>query len=158
MSSSLTSFPPQQPLKVTTPLGLCTSSWGANSTAQHQAEGKQRSLLSPRISLVQSWATQGCPFRVTNYTWRHPTAEGNQTYKDPGIVSSLLGPPTTIFKDVKSGDTEHYRNTWIHSLGRLWRGEWVSPALKLGLARRGGRQTHDPLDLEPLFLILDILW
>lgn len=35
LSSSLTFFPPQRSLKVTVPLGLCTSSWVANNTAQH---------------------------------------------------------------------------------------------------------------------------
>ena len=64
---------------------------------------------------------------------RRPAVAGNQTNKDPGIVSSLLGPPTTIFKDVKSGDTEHYRNTWKDMEVRSGFPRVVS---ELGLARR----------------------
>lgn len=55
----------------------------------------------------------------------------------PGIVSSLLGPPTAFFKDVKSGDTEHYRNTWKNMEGRI---SFPSFASELGLAITGDEE------------------
>lgn len=62
-------LPPQQSLQATLPLGLYLSSWAAHTTAQHQAEGQQRSLPLilhvPFAALSQAGSTSG----GTNSTW-----------------------------------------------------------------------------------------
>lgn len=52
-------------------------------------------------------------------------------------MSSLLDPPTTIFKDVKSGETEHYRSTWKNMEVRI---SFPSFSWELGLTITGDEE------------------